>query len=402
MAGKSRDRVQDAGARREILYEAALYAGAVAVALGGVWWVLRLWSADLRVPLTYWGDALFSGVGVKGTIASGWYLVNKSLGAPGFLDLADYPGFDSLHWATIRILGLFTGDWGLVTNVFYLATYPLCAVSALYALRHLRISRPAAFSAAVLFAFVPYHFYRSEGHLFLSAYYLVPLAVMLAVLLGSNAMPFFRAGEGERPSLRMDLFAPRSIVAALIALAIGLSGLYYAFFACFMFVVGGVLAAIRRRDWRRLAAAGLLIAFVGMPVVAQMVPTWSYLAAAGPNPGAIQRTPAEADLYDLRLTQLVLPIPGHRVEAIDSALKPYRDDLTRLAPSSNGEVSMVTLGLSATIGLLLALGWVLFAKGRMRSGPDGFGGLMDTLSTLDISALLLGTVGGLGAFVGIW
>ena len=59
-------------------------------------------------------------------------------------------------------------------------------------LRRLRLGRLAALAPAVLYASMPFHFFRLGGHLFLASYYLVPLMVWLAlrVCLGRN--PFLR------------------------------------------------------------------------------------------------------------------------------------------------------------------------------------------------------------------
>lgn len=392
----------DPAVRRERLLEAALYAAAALAAIVGAWWALQLWRADLHVPLLYVGDALSAGIGIKNTILTGWYQVIGFVGAPGALNVADYPSFDTLNYVIVRVIGFFSSDWALVMNVFYIATYPLSAIFAVLAGRRSGASRPAAFVLAVLFALTPFHFYRGEGHLFLSSYYVVPIAVMLAVAVGSAAVPFFAPGDADDDSTRLRIVSVASAVWAAAALAIGLSGLYYAFFGSFVIVIGGLVAYSRKGQWRRLAAAGLLVAIIAAAIVVQMVPTWVNNANSGPNTASVVRRPAETDLYGLRLTNLVLPIAQHRLQALDDALQPYRDDLVSMLPSTKNESAWVGLGLIGVIGLALSLGWLLFGTHRAGENPRGFSRLMDTLSVLNLSALLLGTVGGLGAILGIW
>src|SRR5690349_20493640 len=80
------------------------YAGAVACCLLILCWSLRLWRADLSVPLAYSGDSLFMQHLVKGLIENGWYMHNDSLSAPGSLDAHDFPMTDGLHFVLLKAL----------------------------------------------------------------------------------------------------------------------------------------------------------------------------------------------------------------------------------------------------------------------------------------------------------
>src|SRR5205814_2219326 len=81
----------------------------------------------------------------------------------------------------LRVLGALTGDPAATVNLLFVLSFPLVAVAALLVLRRLRVSALPAAVGALLYAFLPYHFYRGENHLFLSGYYTVPLAVYLAL-----------------------------------------------------------------------------------------------------------------------------------------------------------------------------------------------------------------------------
>ena len=89
-------------------------------------WALRLWRADLTVPLRYApvDDTKFYLMLVKGIVEHGWYMSNSSLGAPFGQHLYDYPqGADNLNLLIIRGLAVFTSDPALVVNLFLLATF---------------------------------------------------------------------------------------------------------------------------------------------------------------------------------------------------------------------------------------------------------------------------------------
>ena len=61
------------------------------------------------------------------------------------------------------------------------STFPLAALTAFLVLRRLGVGPPGAFAASVLFALLPYHFLRGEDHLFLAAYWAVPLGCFLVL-----------------------------------------------------------------------------------------------------------------------------------------------------------------------------------------------------------------------------
>src|SRR5947208_161938 len=71
---------------------------------------LQLWQADPHVPLTYRGDALATQSLVKGLLENGWYAQNPHLGAPGAMDMRDYPVANDLHFAIIKLLAIFVHD----------------------------------------------------------------------------------------------------------------------------------------------------------------------------------------------------------------------------------------------------------------------------------------------------
>src|SRR5205085_709708 len=100
-----------------------------------------------------------------------------------------------------------------------------------------------AIVGSLLFAFLPYHFGRHQSHLFLSSYYLIPPAVMMAIWICQDRPLFFQRDEQGRNHWR-----PRhgvAIISGLICLGIASAGLYYAFFACFLLVVAGARAFFR-------------------------------------------------------------------------------------------------------------------------------------------------------------
>ena len=118
----------------------AAYAGAVALCLGILVWVLRLDQANLRVPFPYKGDALSMQMSIKGLVENGWYLHNDRLGAPMGADLHGYPRADCLHYLLIKLLSLRTSNFAILYNLYFLLTFPLTTLTSIY--DRLRPDRP--------------------------------------------------------------------------------------------------------------------------------------------------------------------------------------------------------------------------------------------------------------------
>jgi hypothetical protein len=74
---------------------------------------LRLWRADMRVPLNCRGDSVFFAMMVKAVIDHGWYLTNPQLGAPVVLALHDFPQANGIHLVLVKLLSCFSTDWAL-------------------------------------------------------------------------------------------------------------------------------------------------------------------------------------------------------------------------------------------------------------------------------------------------
>jgi hypothetical protein len=352
--------------------------------------VFRLWEANLRIPLFLGGDTLFHGMLVKTTVEHGWYARNSDLGFPFGMELHDYPqSGDSLHIALIRVLGWFSHDWALVMNLFFLATFVLAAAAAYIVLQRLGVTPYAAVIPSLLFAYLPYHFYRGEAHLFYSGYYGVPFFCLLIIRqLTGQPWLVVRSPEGK-PSL--SLRHRRALIALLLAAVAASSNVYYGTFTLLFLAIGGVVEFIVRRDWRTAASAAMLaVAIVGF-LLAVYAPDISYTVRHGANPEGRRRSVFETELYALKPAQLLLPAEGHRVESL-ARLKSRSLEVPN--PSEGGQ----SLGLVGAVGYLGLIGYALR---RILGADAGRQSLRDALTLLVLIATLVGVAGGLSLIVGL-
>jgi len=354
--------------------------------------LLQLWRADLRVPLTYHGEAIYNGMLVKGVLEQGWHLSNPALGAPAGVDLRDVPMSDNnLHFALIRLLGLGTSNYARVMNAFFLLTFPLTALTALFVLRRFGLAAWPALCGSLLYTFLPFHFGRGQHHLFLAAYYLVPLGIMVAlwIMLGAVSL----VDDERRWSWRHC--RGKLLAGVIICALIGSGGVYYAFFTCFFFLVAGGVAAFRRGDARHLVLPAALVVLTAAVITVHFLPSIVHVYRHGDTP-MIRRYPVDAELYGLRVSQLLLPVTGHRLPWV-ARFKEFLD-----TERGVNESNLSSLGILGSLGFLALLGRLLIAKPQVIwRNEDVARRALHDVGILNLAAVLVATVGGFGALVAL-
>jgi phosphoglycerol transferase len=321
-----------------------------------------------------------------------WYLTNPQLGAPGVLALHDFPQADGIHLLLIKLLSWFSTDWALLFNVYYLLGFPLIALSAFAVLRHFRVAPAPAFVASLLYAFLTSRLMVGELHFYLSVFYQVPLAILLALWVAGDDPPLFAPASGA--GVWRSTFAlrrGRGIAAIAIALLISGTGVYYAFFAGVLIVFSGAWSAVERRSPRHAFAGLAITAVIVAGLTVQSIPTLLYHRAMGPNPAAATRPLVEAETYGLRIAPMLLPIRDHRIGALAAVAYRYAEE-TGIA----GEAASTNLGAVGAVGFLILLG-VLVRRGRVGAAGTDREALFSALARLNLAALLLATTGGFGA-----
>lgn len=342
--------------------------------------VYHIWEIDWRVPLGTDPDAHWHQVIVKNFVEGGHFYVNPWLGAPGEQELYDFPLPHWTHLIVLALLRLFSHNYGVVLNLYYFLTYPLCALTTLYALRRFGISAGPAISGALLFAILPYHIFRGESHLFLSSLYTVPLAALVTIWLAIGN-PLFRFELPKEASPRPAITAD-GVVALVSCVLIGWDHPYYTFFTAGFMVIGGLLGQFRHGHRKSLLSAITTCAVLCAAAFTALLPNIVYFHIHGRTLVA-HRQPVESEMYPLTLIQLIAPIPGHRVPFLNHMRQFY--DQHALLVNENWTSS---LGFLGSVGLFLSLAALL----RRRASE-----FLYSLGVLNLWAILVGIMGGLGA-----
>lgn len=336
---------------------------------------------DLASPIVYAGDGISHSAVVKWIMDEGWFpSYNRYLGAPFRATSLDYWGSDALHYILIKLIATFSDDWVLVQGLYFLLGFVLCGFFAHLVLRYLGLGTAFAVLGSMLFAFLPYHFLRTQ-HLFLISYFCVPIATWLA--LEAWRLGCLR-GAGTRMHTR-DWF---KLGAASVC--ISACGIYYAFFTAVMLVAVAIVVWSGARSWRASWPSLAMMVIIGVTVIASNAPSFLYRMHEGPNTEVAQRHPAESEIYGLTLTQLIFPRPSHRWEQA----REYTARYEHQSPY-NYERQAESIGLMGTLGLLVL---AHAAFGRFAGGNEGVTTL-ERLSFLTLVCFMLATVSGVGAIL---
>ena len=372
-------------------------------------------SFHLSVPLTsdgYDDTSFLSEIKIMKD-ESNW-LKTDNLGAPYGTDrstlLSHYlkTDIDLLCFFFVKL----TGSIGAADNLTFFTLIFLISLVSYLVLRSRKIDLFFSVAGALSFTFLPYLFFRNELHLMLSAYYCIPLSILLCIwiyedddflcrkhrrLLKAEPLSDTKrekaAGNGEGLSAAKGSFLRyrRNWLAVLFAGFIAFNGIgYYPFFTCFFLVVAGISKSLKDRSFRGLLQAfkqiGLIFCFLLIEISGWIV---SWLRAG--KPAMVQeRTIGGVEVYTLKIARLFIPAFGTGIDKLDHLLDSYKNVEYANTVTESSEY----LGLIGTIGLFFLL-LILLLRFERKSKY----GILTLLSEMNIAALLYGTLGGLNVFV---
>lgn len=368
------------GARNKVSIKAELFAIFIALLLTviALFYLYDLWNLNPRVPILYSGDGLLTLNALRNMQLGNWYWSTHNLGAPFGQDLHDFPAVaENFHllviWLGIKIFR----DEVLTFNAFFFGTYLLTTAGGYLGSRILRLNRSAAILVGVVYSFLPFHFQHGPGHLFLSAYWAIPLwiAFLIRELMSDSISPFFH-------SPGMEWCRKRStFLIAVISITAATTGLYYSFF--FIILATSILCIKRMKQVSSFEWIPLLfsISLAITTMALQYFPIWWYQKQHGNNLSIVKRSIAEVEFYSLKISNLLLPIDDHRI-SIFAALRSKANPVYLVGEGG------VALGLFGSIGFVAMLVFLVLQPSRNRNQ------LLASLSVFTLIALLVATVGG--------
>ena len=340
----------------------------------------------MDIPLTCSGgdDTSFLSE-VKMMKEGGFRPQSSSLGAPYGTDrsvmVSTYLKMDVsfLAWFYVKL----TGSIGAAINLAYFTVLFLTAIISYLVLCSRKIRPAFAAAGGLTYAFLPYMFLRKIGHLMLSAYQFVPLAVLLCIWLF----------EDDRfLKFRRDFFRyRRNLLAILFAGLIASNGIgYYPFFSCIILLAAGLSKSLKDRRFSGFAAALKQTGLIGGWMALFLSPFIRICLTEPERLGENARQIGDVEQFAMKLVRLFIPVFGSGIGRLDAKFAEY--GAVQLANWSAEATEYI--GLMGTIGFIILI--IVLLTGTVRTSP--FYELV-LLSELNIVMILYGVIGGFSAFV---
>lgn len=337
---------------------------------------------NLPDEIYFSGDGALGELVVKSIQEDGLWgnLFIRRLGAPEKSALVDTPFADwplaVLYW----ICGCFVKDAGNVLVIAYCLTHVLTALTMFFLLRRLKCNCTISMAVSLLFSFSTYATYRDVGHLSLSNYFVVPLAVYEVFFIAGDRIDELLTEAGGRKGKRW-------ILPCMAAVLLGFSNIYFAAFGLILAVLAVVFRMLRlgrfRDNLKYLTFPLVTLASVGLSLLPKII----YTLKNGANTVAGLRKAIDAEIYGLRIIQMLLPPTFSRFLNGADITASYMDG----NPYMN-ENQLASLGFIATIVFLCLCAYFVWAYVRRKGNL-----FLDYLSLGALVLVLFSTVGGFGA-----
>lgn len=348
--------------------------------------ILQIWDMKFSIPLSYQGDGLATAYLVETIKESGWWFQNSRVGAPFGGTTYDFSAFyfDSFNFFIFKIIVLFVKNWGKAINTFYIFLFPVTALTSHYTMRKLKINFYISMLSSMYFTFLQYRFLRGTSHLFLSTYYLIPLITLLFYWLYTDC---------DILEIKKGFFKNKKNIFSIILLVLlSLSGIYYAFFSCFFFMVIYLIKINKNNIVKISKKFGLIFITIFNTGFLAYIPGILYKLKVGANIESPQRHVYETELYAFRISKLFISqkifyLKGGYFEKIQKGIINYFN----FFKDTEG---MEYLGIIAIMGFIYLL-WITLKKEKTDNN------LINLLALLNITGVLLAVASGFGTIFAI-
>lgn len=351
------------------------------IIFGMMYHLMGLKNMKLNIPMQYLGgDDMSVIVNAKMMTEQSWDMTSDRLGAPYTVQYYDFTS-SMMHNAGLVIMKMFalvTHDAAATMNLTYLSIFFIAGIISYFVMMNLKVNCWVNAFASSVFALSPYMLYRNIGHIVLTECYFIPLSILLCLWIY----------ERDDVLVLDKKFFKRKInyVALFFTFLIANNGIaYYPFFTCFIFMVTAVSKLIKTgkiKEGLRGVVATLMVCFF---VVLSILPGEIYTLSHGTNSAAVDRAGFEqAELYGMKISQLFMPVNGHGI--YDQCIDMY-----------NGNAFLVNENSTAYLGIIGMIGFIILMLYLFSRKDNALSNRLRCLSELNITMVLLGTIGGIGA-----
>jgi phosphoglycerol transferase len=361
----------------------------VILSCAGIYHFFNVSKIDLNVPLSYsGGDSTLSLVEARLISETGGTIVNDSIGAPFGNNGYDFSAntmhnFDNI---VLKLCVWIFKDPAISVNIFYFSLFIMIGVISFFVMRQLKIRHIYAVLGSLTFEFMPYIFMRGINHLVLSAYQFVPLSILICIWAYKE--------ENFLVLNKNFLKNKKNIIAIISTILIANNGIsYYAFFTCLFLAIVMISKTIKTMKVSAAVKPTILIGLICIFTIINVIPSRIYNLRNGANNIAVTRSTADAEMYGLKITQLLLPVNGHGIPFLENNINAYNTKMPLV--NENRSSYLGALGIIGFISLLL----FLFRRSN-RVVSENISKL-EILSEMNVFAVLFATIGGFSSIFSI-
>lgn len=347
---------------------------------------LELYNKNLKAPFEYSGDVVGVFSEIKNMTLGNGLFYNPNLAAPfGSNQALANKGY-LLHYLFIYFIGVFTKDAALILNLFYLLSFGLVAFTAFISFRLIGFKNSICTVMAIVYSILPYHFFRYEQHIYLAAYYTVPLSCVVLIWFFTGKFE-----NGKSIIKKAKFINVNILVGMFFSFLLGISDFYYsAFYLIFLcFLTFCMLVSKRKIKYFYFGFVNLIANLFGI-LICYLPYLYDKVREGIRHVQYNDRTAEGLDYYSLKISQLIMPIQNHRITFLRNIREAFDQAFTYVT-----ENSMSSLGLVLTIGFILSIFVILCFK----ANNDKKLKFLSKLGILNIFAILLSVNGGLSAFI---
>lgn len=320
---------------------------------------------------------------MKSVQENGWNGIyfNPRIGAPDERsDMIDVPGVDPvLAFEMLVVNTLFHPSTPRMLYYVLMLTFITTAWTMAWLLRRMGFDWFQTFAGATLFSAAPFHFYRWLEHLAISNALTVPLVFLISLYI--TGFIVYENKKKEKAEL---------ITAGLL---VGLGCPYFLFFGAMIWGIAFIVRCIRdagiKDALKKLWPAG----FAVLGFLIARIPSFIFNLQNGKNTNVYlyTRSPAEQEVWGLKIIQLFVPVNYSRVPFLSNIAKAYNSTGYII----NENVSS-GIGIVGSAGLIILCVCMIYSFIRKTDPSSKNWALMDFLSLSMIMLLLTSAVGGFG------
>ena len=260
----------------------------------------KLNRVSWQYPPLYRGDALYE-LGIIRAASFGYYCPGlwktvPTLGAPDRANWSDYPQTEDLHYAFFGVLAALLGLMP-AANLALLIAFVLNGIGFYWACRLLHYRILWSLIGALLYACSHYAYARGFGHLELTYYAHLPLAIVATWWLASGAVT--------------SITTKRAVLVLAIAACSGFQNAYYSYILAQLIGLSILVNIVRiRKDRAQFHTArigGVALAVLLLGLLLGNIDTITYKWSHGPNLTILSRTYGDAERLALKPIELFLP-----------------------------------------------------------------------------------------------